>query len=155
MTLTVEDLINEIRYAERLCLRTARLYRRLQSATTFLTVAGGSAAITALAPAVPKWVSLTGLVVLAFFSAANVVIRPSDKAAANEADAKRYAQLRTQANGMDAATLKAALDRAREGDAAEIEPLRDVAWNDVVVEIGHPDKTVALKPYQRLLAALA
>jgi len=51
--------------------------------------------------------------------------------------------------------LESALAKARESDVAEIEPLRDVAWNDVVVEIGRPEVRVALRPTQRLLAALA
>ncbi len=68
-----------------------------------------------------------------------VAIRPKDKALANEADARKYAELRTLADGMKDADLERALAKARESDVAEIEPLRDVAWNDVVVEIGRPE----------------
>ena len=53
------------------------------------------------------------------------------------------------------AELAEALEDARQGDAPEIEPLRDVAYNDVALERDRPDATVPLKLRQRLLAALA
>jgi hypothetical protein len=149
------SLINEIRYSERLCLRTARLYRHAQTFGTFCSILGGSAAAVALAPQVPQWVGLAGLVGLAVFGAFTVAIRPADKAAANENDARRYAQLRTAAAGMNAEQLAAALDKARETDTPEIESLRDVAWNDVAREIGAATQQVALARFQRILAALA
>jgi hypothetical protein len=51
--------------------------------------------------------------------------------------------------------LVEALEETRQGDAPEIEPLRDVAYNDVARELGRPDAVVALTPLQRALAALA
>lgn len=151
-----EVAFSEIRYAERLCLRTARLYRRLQAIGTFLTVVSGSAVLTAFAQGVPMFVRVAGAVGFAVFGAALIAVRPADKAASNEADAKRYAQLRTAADGLEsAAAVRAALDKARESDAAEVEGLRDVALNDVLQEIGRPDEVKSLSPKQRLLAALA
>ena len=155
MTRSVPELLNEIRYAERLCLRTARLYRRLHTVATFMSVLGGSAALAAISPSMPGWVSAVGGAVLAAFGAITLAVRPAEKAAANEGDAKRYAQLRTAGRSMDAQALQAALDKAREADTAELEPLRDVAWNDVVREIGRGDMAVPLNPRQRFLAALA
>jgi hypothetical protein len=155
MERSLPDLFNDIRYAERLSLRTARLYRRLHTAATFLTAIGGSAALSALAPAVPGWVSVAGAACLAAFGALSLTVRPAEKAAAAEADAKRYAQLRTAGRTMSAVELQAAVEKAREADAAEIEPLRDVAWNDVAREIGRADAVVQLTPQQKLLAALA
>ncbi|MGV8823990.1 hypothetical protein [Methylibium petroleiphilum] len=152
---TVEELRNEIRYSQRLCERTARLYRRLQTLSTFLTVAGGSAAVLALGLALPKTVVLVFGVLAALFVALIVAVRPADKAVANENDAKRYSALLTQANTLDAAQLRAALDKARESVVAEIEPLRDVVWNDVVVEIGQSAYQVPLTAKQKLLASLA
>jgi hypothetical protein len=148
-------LLNEIRYAERLCQRTARLYRRLQAVGTFVAIAGGSAALLPLGMQLPPSVSAAGAAALALAAAALLAIRPADKAAANESDVRRYAKLRTDARGMDAAALRVALDKARESDTAEVEPLRDVAWNDLVREIGCEHDAVPLNPAQRLLAALA
>ena len=148
-------LLNEIRYAERLCLRTARLYRRVGTCTTFLSVLGGSAAITSLSASVPSWVSVAGVGVLAVFGAINLAVRPAEKATMNEADARKYALLRTNGRSMSEQELGTALDKARETDATEIEPLRAVAFNDVVIEVGHPEQTIKLRAHQLLLAALA
>ena len=150
-----ETLLDEIRYTERLCQRTARLYRHLQTLTVFLSVLGGSGVISAVAGAVPAWMPIAGGVLLAVFGALNLSVRPADKATANEADMKRYAQLRTAAVKMDASQLKEALEKARESDTQEVEALRDVAYNDVTYEIGRPDAAVPLKVHQRLLSALA
>ena len=150
-----EPLLDEIRYAERLCQRTARLYRHLQTLTIFLGVLGGSGVISAVAGSVPAWMPIAGGVVLAVFGALSLSVRPADKATANEADMKRYAQLRTAAVKMDASQLKEALEKARESDTQEVEALRDVAYNDVSFEIGRPDAAVPLKVHQRLLSALA
>ncbi len=150
------NLLNEIRYAERLCQRTARLYRRLQTFTTFITVVGGSAAIsTALSSSAPDWLPLVGAGLLAVFGGLNIAIRPADKAAQNEMDAKRYAALRSKASAMDDALLQTALNEAHASDVPEVEPLRDVAYNDVVREIGQGSYVVSLKLHQRLIAAIA
>lgn len=148
-------LLNEVRYSERLCQRTARYYRRLQSMGTFATVVGGSATLSALTSSVPPWVSLAGAAAFAVFGAALVTIRPADKAAANEADMKRYTRLRAESTGMTVEALRAALDKAREGDAIEVETLRAVAFNDVMHEIGREDKLIPLSGRQRALALIA
>lgn len=148
-------IINEIRYAERLCLRTACMYRRAQTIGTFVTVLAGGGALGASAAQLPAWMTATGAVLFAAFGAALLAIRPADKAAANEVDARRYAKLRTDVMGCDAATAATLLAKARESDAAEVEPLRDVAYNDLVVEVGRPDLVVPLRINQRVLAALA
>jgi hypothetical protein len=148
-------LLSEIRYAERLCQRTARMYRHLQASTVFMTVLGGSGVMSALAASVPGWVPVGGAVMLAVFGALNLAMRPADKAASNEVDCKRYAQLRSAAQTMDAAALALALAKARESDTTEVEGLRDVAYNDVVVELGRPDAVVPLRPLQHMLSALA
>ncbi len=137
-----EIALNEIRYAERLCLRTARLYRRLQTIGTFLTVVSGSAVLSSFAPDVPATVRVLGAAAFALFGAALIAMRPAEKAVSNEADARRYAQLRTSAGGLaNTQELRTALDKA--------------AFNDVVQEIGRPDEVRPLSPKQRLLAALA
>jgi hypothetical protein len=153
--MSVEVLQNEIRYAERLCLRTARLYRRVGTCSTFLSVLGGSAAITSLSATVSPWVSVSGVAVLAMFGAINLAVRPAEKATSIEADARKYAQLRSAGRSLGEADLRAALDKARETDGNEIEPLRDVAFNDVVREVGHPEAAVPLNLQQRLLSVVA
>lgn len=149
------QILNEARYAERLCQRTARLYRRAQSVGVFFTVLSGSAVMASAFDSVPRSVSLSAALAFAALGAAMLAVRPADKAAANEADVKRYAALRTQAASMSDEQLMVALQKARESDAPEVEPLRDVAYNDLVTEIGRADCTVPLTRRQKLLAALA
>jgi len=152
---TREQRIGEIRYAIRLTQRTARLYRRVQTAGTFLSVIGGSAALSLLAHGIPDWVGIAGGALLATAGAALVSIRPADKAAANEADTRRYAALMAKAHHLDDAALALAIDEAHQGDAQEIEPLRLVAFNDVAREFNRPDVIQPLTLEQRILAALA
>ncbi len=148
-------LLNEVRYAERLCARTARFYRRVQAVGTFGAVLGGSGTLGSLSSAVPAWVSVGGAALLACFGALLVAMRPADKAAANEADVRRYAKVRTEGLRQTADELQAALDRARESDVPEIEALRQVAYNDMVREVGRPDCAAPLNRRQRLMALLA
>lgn len=148
-------LLNEVRYAERLCQRTARLYRHMQTFGTFATVLGGSAVLTALSAAFPAWVSVAGAVAFSVFGAAMIATRPADKAAANEADMRRYAKLRTEGLLMDEAALRAALRKLQETDTPEMESLREVAYNDVMREIGQDAHVVPLRLGQRWIALLA
>lgn len=148
-------VLSEIRYAERLCQRTARLYRNVQSFGTWLAVVGGSGTLAALANNVPAWIPITGAITFSATGAALIAMRPADKAAINEAEAKRYATLRTRGSTMDDKALRTALEEARQSDAAEFESLRDVAWNDVVQEIGRASERVPLSVPQRFLAAIA
>lgn len=150
-----QNLLHQIRYAERICQRTARLYRRAQSTGVWLAVVSGSATLSAISTNVPVAVSAVGAVVLAMTGAALLAMRPADKAAANEADSRKYANLRAGAADMDCDQLLSALEKARASDVQEVEPLRDVAYNDVVAEYGREDCQVPLTRSQRLLAALA
>jgi hypothetical protein len=122
-----------------------------------MSVIGGGSVVSSAATWAQQWpwMALAGTVTLAVFGALNLSIRPETKAAANEADAKRYAQLRTAASDMTTAQLAAALQRARETDAPEVETLRDVAYNDLAIEIGRPDAMIRLSPLQKLLSAVA
>lgn len=148
-------LINEIRYAERLTARTARLYRHAATGMTFLTVLGGSGVLSSFSSIVPNWVSLVGASILALAGAAALAVRPVEKAVANEAEARKYAALRTAGVGMNAEQLETALQKARESDIPEVESLREVAYNDLLDEIGRGDLKVELHPTQRLLSTFA
>ena len=47
------------------------------------------------------------------------------------------------------------LEDARNSDTPEIEPLRDVAYNDVVLELNRHDAAIPLSPLQKILKSLA
>lgn len=91
----------------------------------------------------------------AVFGCINLALRPADKIAANDADVRKYGALLAKISVLDAATLQQMLDEARLSDTAEVEPLRPVAYNDVVLEIDEPDSLIALSPMQKLMGALA
>lgn len=148
-------MLNEVRYAERLCQRTARLYRHVQGTGVFLTVIGGSAILSALAKNLPDFIAYGGAILFTVFGALLIAMRPADKAAMNEADAKRYAALRVRAASLDDKSLRTAIDEARPSDVPEFEALRDVAYNDVAMEVGQPTYKIQLTVPQRLLAAIA
>lgn len=148
-------LLNEIRYAERLTQRTARLYRHLSSAFVFIGVLGGSSVLASAAEGMPAWLSAAGLGVLAVAGALAIATKPLEKAVANEAEARKYAALRTKAASLTAEQLLVELQKARESDIPELELLREVAYNDLVQEVGRSDLCTPLNIPQRLVSALA
>ena len=149
------SLMNQVRYAERLCQRTARLYRRIQTIGTFFTIVSGSAALSTWTGRLPAWIAIAGAIGFAMFGAMLLAVRPADKAAVNEADQRRYAKLRTEGLAMDEAALSIALAKAQESDAAEVEMLRAVAFNDVVTEANAAYAEIPLTWRQRMLATMA
>ncbi len=150
-----EQLQTEIRYAMRLCQRTARLYRRVQSLFTFFTVLAGSSALVSVSAKLPASVTLTAALVFALAGAANLAIRPADKIAMNEADVRKYAALLLKSETLDIAQIRQLIAEARQSDAPEIEPLRHVAFNDVMNETGRERYVTPLTVTQRLLNVIA
>lgn len=149
------QLQSEIRYTIRLCQRTALLYRRAQTTGTFLAIVGGSATLTGALGNFPGYVATAGGVLLALAGAALIAMRPADKAAQNDADVKRYQALMAKSSAMTDEVLRQAIEEARQGDTAEVEPLRNVAFNDVMAEINRCDQSISLSAHERLLKALA
>ena len=151
---TKEELQFNLRYAQRLCQRTARFYRRLQTTLSFISLLAGSssvATLTAQLPVPSAWL----LGAFAIFGCINLALRPADKIAANEADVRKYGALLAKVNSVDVAALQQMLDEARVSYTTEIEPLRPVAYNDVVLEVDEPEAMIPLSPMQKLMGALA
>lgn len=155
MDKTKAQLIAEIRYAIRLCQRTARFYRCIQAIGTFIGIIGGSATIVALYDHFPAWLSIASTALLSIAAASLVAIRPADKAAPNELDAKRYQALMAKAVNMDAVQLSLAIEEARQSDAPEIDALRNVAYNDIMKEINREDQEIKLSTSEKFLELLA
>ncbi|GAA4335872.1 hypothetical protein GCM10023144_29630 [Pigmentiphaga soli] len=152
---TKEQLLGEIRYAQRLAQRTARLYRRIQAVGTFLAVLGGSGAMAGISNNIPPWISIAGGVLLAIYGAMTLSIRPADKAVPNEMDVKKYADLFAKAQALSMEEIRPLLAEARRSDAPEIESLRDIAFNDVAEELNRPDQQIKINWYQGFLQAIA
>lgn len=152
---TTEQLWGDTRYAIRLCSRTARLYRRIQTAGTFLAIVGGSATIVSALGTLPHWLAASGSSLLAIAGAALIAIRPADKAAQNEADVRRYQAVLENSIGASVEAFAAALEQAHQGDAPEVDALRNVAYNDMVKELGMPEHQIPLSATERVLRAIA
>lgn len=142
-------LLNELRYAERVCERQARLYRRGQFVGGWLSIFGATATVGAVAAALPHWLQVTSSMIAVGLGVAFQLMRLGDKAAAIEAHAKGYAAARS------APDLAVALQAARAGSPPEVEALRNVCFNDVLREIGHQDLVVPLSAWERAVAAVA
>lgn len=155
MNQSKEQIEAEIRYAQRLCERTARLYRRAATFMTFLSVLAGSAALVAVSAQLPQSAILVCALLFAVVIAANTAIRPTDKAAQNEMDVRKYADLLVKAKQVDQPELLRLLAEARKTDVPEIEPLRPVAFNDVMAEIHREDQAIPLNRMARLLKLFA
>jgi hypothetical protein len=156
MEVTKDQLLAEVRYAQRLCQRTARLYRRASACFTFLSLVAASGAIASLSAQLPVGVTVGLAITFAVFGAINHAMRPAEKIAANDSDVRKYSALLAKAVPVtDVEIIKAMIAEARQSDVPEVEPLRDVAYNDVMLEINRPDALIPLRFSQRLLGALA
>lgn len=155
MSQTKEQLQAEVRYAQRLCQRTSRLYRRVQTTFTFLSIFAGSAALVSISAQLPQIFVLTSAVAFAAFAAINIAIRPAERVAQNEADVRKYAALLAKSEDLDVTAIRKLIAEARQSDAPEVEPLRDVAFNDVMREINREDALIPLSRSQKLLGAIA
>ncbi len=98
---------------------------------------------------------MVGAGLLAVVGAAVLAIKPADRAAVNDADVRKYAELLKEAPALSDLDFSTALAKARITDAPELEALRDVAYNDLVSEIGQPELASRLSLAQRLIASLA
>jgi hypothetical protein len=149
-----EQLQIELRYAQRFCQRSVRFYRRIQTTLTFISMLAGSSAIAAIAAQMPMAATWM-MAAFAIFGILNFAIRPAEKIAALHADVRKYAALITKSDSLDAAAIQHLLHEARQTDSEEIEPLRAVAYNDVMLEIDETDSLIPLTPMQKLMSALA
>lgn len=149
-----EELYFNFRYAQRLCQRTARFYRRIQTSLTFMSLLAGSSAVATLAARLPEQ-SAWLLAAFAVLGCLHLAMRPAERIAANEADVRKYGALLAKLDLLDAPALQQLLDEARQTDTTEVEHLRPVAYNDVVLEIDVPDAVIPLTPMQKLIGALA
>jgi ferritin-like protein len=103
----------------------------------------------------PDFAVIAGLV-LSAASVLDRVIDPAHKRAAFIQDYKRYAALKRAVQGKAAEEAEKLLAKAREDDADEIEALRDVAYNDVLKQLGRDSEyLVKLSVFQRIMAAAA
>jgi hypothetical protein len=149
-----DQLQIELRYAQRFCQRSVRFYRRIQTTFTFISMLAGSSSIAAIAAQMP--IAATWLLgAFSVFGILNFAIRPAEKIAAFQADNRKYAALITKSDQLDAPAIQHLLHEARQSDAEEIEPLRAVAFNDVMMEIDEPEALIPLTPMQKLIGALA
>ena len=120
MDRTKEQLHAEIRYAQRLCQRTARLYRRAQTTFTFLSIVAGSGALVSVSAQQPHSLTIGLAAAFACFAAANIAMRPAEKVAQNDSDVKKYAALLSKSESLAPPQIAQLLAEARQTDAPEV-----------------------------------
>lgn len=145
----------EIDYALRLCLRHRKFYGHLRSVFMFINLFGTTAAVTAVFAKSPDIALIAGLV-LSAVSVIDRVIDPAKKRASFVQDYKRYAKVQRAIVGKSPADAEKLLLAAREDDSDAIEALRDVAYNDVLLQQGSAaEYMIKLGIGKRLIAAVA
>ena len=92
---------------------------------------------------------------MACSGAALLTIKPAEKALLNDADVKRYQAIMSKVSLLDAIALESAIEEARLGDTFELEPLRNVAFNDVMIEINREDQLIKLNLTEMIMGSLA
>jgi hypothetical protein len=148
-------LLRELRYAERLARRTARMYRRMDTACILTVIGAGSLSLAMLANHhLPAALSIASGAVAALAAVVVLTVRPLEKGFTHRLQARKYAAL-------DAASIHMALqDLRRECHAVQkittrhIKPLHDIVCNDMMLEIGRPDLVLPLRIHQKLLCVV-
>lgn len=145
-----------IRYAVRVLERYARYWRSVDALTRFASFMAGTAAIAALAATCQELTMLAG-VVFALLQGIEFVLRPAEKSALAMMQRRPYADLLAGEASHDDATLERGYQAIVAADELVISrPLKELAYNDVVVERGcDPAQAFPLSVWQRVLARLS
>jgi hypothetical protein len=151
MAQTKKEHQDEVRYSVILCNRTARLYRRAQTAGVFIAVLGGSGLVATQSADLRN----IAAAIVSIAGAALLAVKPAEKATANEADARRYGDLLAGSHNMTPEQLEQALHEHRSVDTQEVAPIRSVAYNQLMAENGRLDCLLKLSFGQRIIAWLA
>ena len=155
MDKTREQFEADIRYAQILSERTARIYRRLQTVGTFLSIVGLSAVLASALSSLPDVWKFSAAAVFLLSTAVMLSVKPAEKVTRWEQDLQRYRDLMARSKAMTLEQLDAALQEVRRSDAPEVAPLREVAFNQMLYEINRADQLIRLTFGQRVLAKLA
>ena len=103
----------------------------------------------------PGWLVTLIALIWAALHAAGQIMKPGERSALNLHDSRRYSRLRTRHRASKPSTIQRELDKLRETDTPEVESLRDIAWNDVMVESGNTSQVVKLSWFQHVLRYLS
>lgn len=128
---TKDEAIRGVKYQERLHLLHCRFYKNIRAVLTIISLASGSAAITAALQSVPGGVAGAALLV-ASMTIIDAVGNFSDKAAKHNLWRRTAALLVARSDPMDLAVIDAERNQLIADADDEIESLRAVAWNDVL-----------------------
>jgi len=125
-----------LRYAARVLERHARMWRRIDAAVRLAALLAGSGAIGAIGAQNSRLALALGAV-FALLQAVEFALRPAGLAARSMAQRKQYASVFARARTTsDEALADAYATLAAEDEVIVPEPLRRLAYNDVVRERG-------------------
>lgn len=131
-----------VRYSRRYCERHARMYRRIASHLRLLQTIGALSGFTAFLKEDSMYAGIAGLII-AISLGIDLVFSPSEKARQCEASRQKYAELFAQLHDEAPATIdKRWRQICAESCSSDVEGLRNVAYNDVLREMGYPAEDI-------------
>lgn len=151
---TLEEAVADVKYADRYGELNERLWRRLDTFLNLLCALGGSAAVGAV---VSQGATLTATagVVMAVAGAAQLVLRPLERAMAFRDARREILQLEAVAWTLPMNEIDARLRAIEAAAPVGFTGLEVPARNDCVRSMGHGTAVEPLNAVQRLMAALA
>lgn len=140
----------ELRCATRELERQAAFWRRIDALGKLITVFATSGAFAALGKEDSPLIVTAGLALAGAF-AFDVVVRPTERAAAAKDASKLYGRPYAAAHRLSTQELQSSLEDARERDeTSNMELVRLAAWNDTARELGAAPSETKLSVAERL-----
>lgn len=146
--------VMETRYAAHYGARNERFWGRLDTTLGLLGAFGGSAAFGAAIAGNANLGAVAG-VVLAAASCVSLVTRPLERSIAFRDYRRKFGDLDARSPQLSLAELDKELKCLQHEAPNGLESLAALAWNDVVMSNGHPDRVKPLGAFVRLVAVMA
>lgn len=143
----------DVKYCIRLNTLLQRFYQRLASLFLFSELAGGSVAFSAFVAKHPDLAGQVGLFIAAV-ALGNIVLKPTEKAFQADELRRQYQRLAAKAPKLALDQLDEQLAELRQSLAPDIEGVRNVAYNDNLVESGLEAHCIPETPYNKLCRLL-
>ncbi|KAF0804911.1 hypothetical protein A6D6_02675 [Alcanivorax xiamenensis] len=129
-----------VRWGRRYNERYARIFRRLHGALYAIQLAGAFAGIAAFFKKSPDLASSAGLII-AVAIIMDIVLKPAEKAAIASSIRGNYLHLFRERKKLTPDEIESEISRLQEkGELADIECLRNLVHNEVLLEMGYGKK---------------
>lgn len=151
---TLPEAVSDVRYATHYGELNERFWRHFDTLLNLVGAAGGSSAIAGVM-AQNDALNLVAGCALAVVSTLQLVLRPSEKATEFRDARRAFLDLEARAWDMQVVELDAASKRIQLAVPTGLRWLAKAAWNANVCAIGHEDRVLPLRWYERLAHCMA